>query len=275
MNQEMGLEKAELAGLLAAVKTRKGIDLNGYAWPSLRRRISRFIDMNKIPGIDELVRKINSENGFVDLFINEITVGVTEMFRNPGFWKIIRENVIPDLKDRRVINIWHAGCSMGEEVYSMAILLQESGLLEKSRITATDINLRSLDIARKGVYNLKNQAVNSANYLEGGGTARLSDYYIQEGEHIRFKDELKQKVEFRRHDLSADGAFGIFDMIFCRNVFIYFNLDLQEKVLDLFNQSLQKGSYLGIGSKESIRWCKGANYFEVLSLEENLFRRTQ
>lgn len=273
MSHKLGLEKEELTDLLVAVKEKKGIDLNNYAWPSLRRRILRFLDLKKVSGIDELLKRIIAEKGFDDLFINEITVGVTEMFRNPSFWKALREDVLPALKSKPVINIWHAGCSMGEEVYSMAVLLDEMGLLYKSRITATDINLRSLEHARTGVYQIKNQSANATNYSESCGMKELADYYTVEGDSVRFDERLIKRVEFKRHDLSAEGAFGVFDLILCRNVFIYFNLDLQEKVLELFNQSLEKGSFLGIGSKESIRWCRGANLFEVYNLVENLYRR--
>ncbi|MFZ5941665.1 MAG: CheR family methyltransferase [Bacteroidota bacterium] len=270
---ETDIDRYEFSELLSAVIAATGVDLSNYAKPSLLRRIVRFAEIKGISEIAELIYRVRYESGFAALFINEITVSVTEMFRNPGFWVALKEKVLPVLAEKRVISVWHAGCSMGEEAYSMAIMLEEAGLLEKSRIYATDINIQALETGRSGTYSLKNQEVNSTNYIQAGGRAALADNYRVSGNKVRFSEALRSRIEFKRHDLSSENPFGIFDLVICRNVFIYFNLDLQEKVLDLFVQSMEKGSFLGVGSKESIRWCRGARYFEITDLEENLFQK--
>jgi chemotaxis protein methyltransferase CheR len=266
-------ENGEMNGLLEAVHDSIGIDFSDYAQASLQRRIIRFNDIARLNDIDELIYKIKFESGFAAHFINEITVNVSEMFRDPTFWKIIRDLVLPELSRKSVINIWHAGCSMGEEVFTMAIMLKEAGLLAKSRLTATDININALNIARSGLSLLKNQEVNSLNYQNYGGTCKLEDYFTVADNKVGFNKELLRKLEFKKHDLSTNGHFGMFDLIICRNVFIYFNSDLQEKVLAVFNQSMVKDSFLGIGSKESIAYCRGAGNLRSVSVEEKIFRR--
>jgi len=267
------LDETEMQSLFVAVKDARGIDFIDYAQSSLQRRIIRFSEMEKLENVNELIHKIRFGNGFADRFINEVTVNVTEMFRDPSFWIVLRDTVLPELNKRSIINIWHAGCSIGEEVFSMAILLKESGMLSKTRIIATDLNDEALKLAQSGISMLKNQILNAKNYQNFGGKASLSDYYKVMENKVFYDKELIRKVEFKKHDLTADGYFGVFDLIICRNVFIYFNFNLQEKVLGLFNQSLSKNSFLGIGSKESITWCKGARFLTNVSVEDKVFRR--
>ncbi len=271
MGGENGNENSEMDNLLAVVKEKKGIDFSDYAHPSLHRRIFRFIEINKLSGFGELTSKIKTVEGFADSFIHEITVNVTEMFRDPPFWAALRDHVIPALRNKPAISIWHAGCSMGEEVYSMAIMLKEAKLLGKARIVATDINLEALNKAQNGIYLLKNQELNETNYQAFGGKGKLSEHYKTNGNMAHYDQELINKVVFKRHDLSSDPHFGLFDMVICRNVFIYFNLSLQEKVLGVFTQSLNQGAFLGIGSKESVSWLKGARHFKPVSIEDKVF----
>jgi len=271
LDSENGIDKKKKKNLLAVVKEKKGIDFSDYAYPSLHRRISRFIEINRLSGFSELISKIKNVEGFADSFIHEITVNVTEMFRDPSFWVTLRDHVLPSLRNKPVISIWHAGCSMGEEVYSMAILLKEEKLLSKAKIVATDINMEALKKARNGIYLLKNQELNENNYFHLGGKGKLSEHYKIEGNMAQYDQELIKRVEFKRHDLSSDPYFGMFDMVICRNVFIYFNLSLQEKVLGVFSQSLNPGGFLGIGSKESVSWLKGARYFKPISIEDKVF----
>lgn len=267
------LDETKMTSLFAALKEARGIDFSDYAQSSLQRRIIRFCEISKLEDESELLYKIRFDKGFADNFINEITVNVTEMFRDPPFWTVIRDTVLPELNKRAIINIWHAGCSVGEEVFSMAILLKEAGMIGKTRIIASDINLDAIRIAQSGVSNLKNQELNAKNYNRFGGTASFSDYYRVEENKVFFDKELLRKVEFKKHDLTSDGFIGVFDLIICRNVFIYFNFNLQEKVLGLFTQSLTKDSFLGIGSKESITWCKAARFLSNVSIEDKIFRR--
>jgi len=271
--RESKIENSEMGILLAAVQEMKGIDFRNYAQPSLQRRIIRFCEISRLADINELVHKIRFEAGFADNFVNELTVNVSEMFRDPSFWKVLRDIVLPELSKRAIINIWHVGCSMGEEVFSMAIMLKEEGLLNKTRIVASDINQIAIDIAQSGIAQLKNQELNNRNYITFGGKGKLSEYYKTSENKVLYDKELIKRVEFRKHDLTTDSNFGVFDLIICRNVFIYFNFDLQEKVLGLFNQSLMKDSFLGIGSKESITWCKGARLLTNVSIEDKIFKR--
>lgn len=230
------------------------------------------MELNKIRDISEFLKRIRDEKDFADVLIKEITVNVTEMFRDPTFWTYLRDNVIPHIRFDSTLKIWHAACSTGEEVYSMAILLREAGLLSSSSITATDINKNVLKVATKGSYPLRNQEINTKNYEQFGGKRNLTDYYMQSGNKVQFDRDLVSNVDFRCHDLAQDGQIGVFDLIICRNVLIYFNFDLQEKVIQTFVQSLYPNGYLGIGSKESLNWCKAARALEEISFEEKIYK---
>lgn len=258
---------------IEAIRETRGIDFSDYAFSSFKRRINRFLEINKIRNIDELIGKIRLEGDFTDMLIKEITVNVTEMFRDPTFWIVLRDTVLPRIAARQSLNIWHAACSTGEEVYSMAILLKEAGLLKKSSIIATDINDRVLSVASKGTYTLRSQELNSRNYEAFGGKGRLSDYYTINDGVVRYDPELAGRVDFRCHNLAQGAPFALFDIIICRNVLIYFNSDLQDKVISTFAQSLSGGAYLGIGSKESIAWCRSSRLFEEVSAEEKIYRK--
>jgi chemotaxis protein methyltransferase CheR len=263
----------DIRRIVEAIYMSQGIDFSNYAFSSFKRRITRFLELNFILDINEFVEKIKTDNSFGKKLVKEIMVNVTEMFRDPGFWTAIRERVIPRLDAKKSINIWHAACSTGEEVYSMTILLKEAGLLGKSRIFATDIDRSVLDVAEKRIYSLKNQRINQWNYLQSGGMCQLSDYYTKDENTVRFNDELAERVEFRCHNLVSDEYISPSDLIICRNVFIYFNHQLQEKVINNFARSMATGSFLGIGSKESISWNKASRFFAVESHEEKIYRK--
>lgn len=263
----------ELKRIVDVLVEKRGVDFSNYALSSFRRRITRFLEINKIRDFENFIDTIINNQVYGDNLIKEITVNVTEMFRDPSFWIVLRDIILPKLSTRPVINIWHAACSTGEEVYSMAILLKESGLLKRSRIVATDLNTDVLKTAAEGVYNLKNQETNIKNYERFHGMKELSSYYEVIGNTIQFDRQLTDSVDFQRHNLSQDGPFSVFDLIICRNVLIYFNSELQEKVIQTFEKSLSEGSYLGIGSKESISWCKASRFFEVASIEENIYKK--
>lgn len=259
--------------IITAVKEYGGVDLDDYAVSSLRRRLIRYITTNKIPDINHLVGRIRNGNGFLDHFIGELTVHTTEMFRDPSFWTKLRKDVMPDLAQKDRINIWHAACSTGEEVYSMAILLKELGLLDRSSLVATDISDKVMGVAARGEYSLRNQKVNSANYESFDGMDRLEQYYKAKGHVACYDTSLIRNVEFKRHNLVQDGALPGFDLLICRNVLIYFNFDLQERVIRVFNQSLHPMGFLGIGSKESIMWCKSGRNFSPLCMQENIHQK--
>jgi chemotaxis protein methyltransferase CheR len=263
----------DVSKVIEALKFSTGSDFGNYAFSSFRRRIVRFTEIKRIREIGVLVESIRRDRNYAENFIEELTVNVTEMFRDPSFWALIRDTVLPVIAKRQSIRIWHAACSTGEEVYSMAILLQEADLLHKSRIVATDINKNVLRHASEGAFKLKSQEVNSKNYNLMQGKCTLSDYYVQTENIVKFNPELIRNVEFMQHDLTRDKSFSVFDLVLCRNVLIYFNSELQESVLSTINKSMETGSFLAIGSKESIRWCREAYCFHEESIEEKIYRK--
>jgi chemotaxis protein methyltransferase CheR len=250
-----------------------GIDFSNYAFSSFKRRIIRFFEINKVRDLNAFLEKVLTDRNYADTLVREITVNVTEMFRDPSFWKVLRDNILPEISDKKTINIWHAACSTGEEVYSMLILLKEAGLLNKSRIIATDLNSNVLKVAERGIYSQRNLDTNIKNYIQFGGTCELSDYYSVVDNSIHFNLSLADNVEFKCHNLAQDGPISGFDLILCRNVLIYFNFELQEKVINTFNESMGEGSFLAIGSKESIRWCKASTHFSEENYDEKIYRK--
>ncbi len=270
------IELNDLNKLTNELKESTGIDFSNYAFSSYKRRIERFIEVNKIHRIESLIEKVRYDRDYAYELVMQITVNVTEMFRDPSFWIVLRDNIIPQLNnDRDILNIWLTACSSGEEVYSMAILLKESGLLEKTRLLATDINSKVLRTAKEGIYPVKNMEHNIKNYIQYGGSKNLDDYYRIEENMICFDKSLLLNTDFRCHNLIQDNAPGTFDLILCRNVFIYFNSVLQEKVVYEFSNALTPGSFLGIGSKESISWCKASKYFSEACIEEKIYKREE
>jgi chemotaxis protein methyltransferase CheR len=263
----------DIKKIIDALYESRGVDFNNYAFSSFKRRIIRFLEISKTRDLNKLTERIKADHTFADNLIKEITVNVTEMFRDPSFWVVLQDNILPQICRNSTINIWHTACSTGEEVYSMAILLKESGLSKHTRIVATDLNYDVLEVAKKGVYPLKSQESNNKNYEQFGGNGKLSDYYTVIGNTVQYDKQLIDNVDFRCHNLVQDGPVSNFDLIMCRNVLIYFNFELQEKVIQTFDKSMSTGSFLGIGSKESIRWCKTSGFFETESIEENIYRK--
>lgn len=260
--------------LAEVIKSKYGYDFTNYAISSFKRRVLRILELHKISGIDSLIRKIENDPVFFDGFISEITVNVTEMFRDPSFWRILRDKVIPNiLLNHQKLNIWHAGCSSGEEVYSMAILLHEMGILDDSKIIATDIDDEILERAHKGVYTAKNMELNEKNYVRFRGQNQFNDYMEIKNGYAYMDQSLVKQVTYRKHDLVSGIAFNKFDIILCRNVMIYFNQNLQNDVLKKLHSSLFKYGYLAIGSKESLIWCEIANKFIVASNEEKVYKK--
>ena len=231
-----------------------GYDFNYYSRASLKRRINRLYSLDKFISFSEFRSKIISDTNYIKRFIEEITVNVTEMFRDSAFYKELRGEVLPLLGTYPFIRIWHAGCSTGEEVYSMAILLHEAGLLKKSLIYATDINPGVLEKAQAGIFPLSHMKQYSENYIASGGMQDFSSYYTANYDGAKFNNEFKEKMIFSTHNLVSDSSFNEFHLIICRNVLIYFDKDLQERVFDLFDSSLANLSYLALGSKETLKF---------------------
>ncbi len=243
----------EVDELIVLINDYSGYDFSDYSMPSLHRRFQRYIDLNKISDFNQLLQDLMNDSSMINNLIEEVTVNVTEVFRDPLFFAAIRSDLIPELNKLPVIKIWHAGCSTGEEVYSMAILLKEHNLLDKSIIYATDINQSVLDTAKSGKYSIESFKESEFNYRESEGTKKLAEYYTVLNGEILMNEDLKSKIIFSTHNLVSDNAFNQFDLIVCRNVLIYFNKTLQDNVLQMFYNSLTQNGILAIGSKETLR----------------------
>ncbi len=272
MNEELSLE--ELQMLAKLVKERYNYDFTDYAMSSFRRRIVRILELYKLKSIPALIALLERQEQFAEEFVSEITVNVTEMFRDPSFWISLRDDVLPNLflgKDQ--ITIWHAGCSSGEEVYSMAILLDEMGVLDRAKLVATDMDRAIITRAKRGVYALKNMEVNGKNYERMGGKNALKNYYREVNGEAVMEERLSKNMSFRKHDLVIGEPFSKFDIVLCRNVMIYFNQQLQNRVLHKLHESLHRYGYLIIGSKESLIWCDIAYKFIVVNNEEKMYKK--
>lgn len=254
----------DLETLLNDVAERYGYDFREYSKASIKRRINRLCLLDKFSSFAELRYKVINDTTYLSRFVEEITVNVTEMFRDKLFYEILRKEIIPQLGVHPYIKIWLSGCSTGEEAYSLSILLHEANLSHKSIIYATDINPSVIETAKKGIYPIGLMRVYSENYINSGGTSNFSNYYTANYEHARFVDKLREKMIFATHNLVSDGSFNEFQLILCRNVLIYFDKNLQEKVFHLFDNSLEKLGYLALGSKETIKFSAiNANYTQM------------
>jgi len=268
------IELSEIKRLAETVMDQYGYDFRNYALSSFKRRIIRIMELFNFNSIDLLTRRIKEDKLFFEEFLSEITVNVTEMFRDPSFWRILRDDVIPNiLLNHKSISIWHAGCSSGEEVFSMAILLKEMEILEKAKIIATDIDKVILDKAKNSTFPIKNMELNEKNYIRFQGSESLSNYFTIKNHNAIMDPSLIENVSFREHDLVKGIVFNKFDLVLCRNVMIYFNQNLQNDVLKKLHESLFKYSYLIIGSKESLIWCEIANKFIVVNNEEKIYKK--
>ena len=244
----------ELSVLINEVYEYYGYDFSGYSMASFKRRVDRLYQLDGFDSFPEFLSKIRSDAEYFERMVQEITVNVTEMFRDPLFYKVLRSEILPILGPKPFIRIWHAGCSTGEEVYSMAILLKEANLLHKTLLYATDLNPEVLDTAKKGVFPLRMMKDYSENYMESGGANDFSHYYTANYGLAKFGEDLSDRMVFSQHNLVSDGSFNEFDLILCRNVMIYFDKDLQERALKLFDESLAKLGYLALGTKETIKF---------------------
>ena len=273
MEEQHSLEELEIELLLEAIFRRYGFDFRGYASSSLRRRVRAAVAAEGLTTVSGLLEKIFHDLGCLERVLLGLSVNVSAMFRDPGFFRAFRQHAVPLLRTYPFIRIWQAGCSTGEEVYSLAILLQEEGLYERCRIYATDMNDVVLQKARDGIYALDVMQKYTANYQAAGGTATFSDYYTAAYDHVILRESLRANVVFSQHNLVSDGVFNEFNVILCRNVMIYFTQMLQERVLDLFARSFATFGVLGLGSHESLRFLASAHEYEQLTEGQKLFRR--
>lgn len=273
-NQDLDrTSRLETELLLEAIFRQYGYDFRHYARASLARRIHLQLRRQKVQHISELIPLLLHHRQVFDLFLQDMSITVTDMFRNPLFFKELRETIIPKLKSWPYVKIWCAGCATGEEVYSLAILLQEEGFYDRCQIYATDYNKRSLTIAKDGIYALDKIKNYTANYNKSGPKASFSDYYHAKYDSAKMDKILTRNIVFSHHNLASDSAFGEMNMILCRNVLIYFNQELQNKVLDLYEQSLCAGGYLCLGAKESLQFSSVADKFTPVAGKKNIFRK--
>ena len=271
--QSIEAQNIEVESLLEAIFEKYGHDFRSYSRAHIKRRILRRVSDLNLNSVKELKIKVLENKEIFNLLLEAFSINVTEMFRDPSFYKAFREEVVPILRTYPFIRIWHAGCSTGEEVYSMAILLKEEGLYDRSQIYATDFNEHVLKKAQDGIYDIGLIKDYTKNYQESGGRASFSDYYLAKYDSVRIDESLKEKIIFADHNLVTDGVFGEMHVIICRNVLIYFNKELQNKTLNLFYDSLGRGCFLCLGSKESIKFSDYEDKFDTLLPEENIFQK--
>lgn len=267
------IEQIELTLLLEAVMQRYGYDFRNYAKASLNRSITGFIQKEKLAGISELQQKILYYPHYMERLLKEVSINVTEFFRDPNFFKSFRLKVVPLLRTYPFVRVWNAGCSTGEEVYSLAIVLFEEGLLDKTKIYATDFNDAVLKKAQSGIFPLKSMRESTRNYIQAGGKESFSEYYLVREKDAIFTSRLKNNIVFACHDLTRDGSFNEFNVIMCRNVMIYFNKKLRQRVHELFYSSLCNFGILGLGSKENLMFTKSEGKYEPLDSQWKIYRK--
>ncbi len=265
--------ETELRLLMEAVYLKYSYDFRDYAGASQKRRVLQALRQLNCPTIPDLQAKVlNDPEVFMQL-LQYLTIPVSEMFRDPPFFLALRQQVIPRLQTYPSLKIWIAGCSTGEEAYSLAILLREEGLLERSLIYATDINAKSLNKARQGIFALGSIKGHTANYQNAGGKQAFSEYYTAAYDTAIFDKSLRENITFADHSLATDSVFSETQLVLCRNVLIYFNKKLQDRALDLFHESLSHRGFLCLGSKESLNFSAYATRFEPLVKSERIFRK--
>ena len=267
------LEELEIELLLEAVYRRYGFDFRQYAQASLKRRLHRRLLAEGLETISELQSRLLHDPACMEQLLVDLSINVTSMFRDPSFYVALREKIVPSLHTYPFTRIWCAGCSTGEEVYSLAILLQEAGLYERARLYATDINEHVLATAREGVFPLDRMKQYTQNYIRAGGTRDFSEYYVAAYDSARFSRALTENVVFAQHNLAMDRGFNEFNVIVCRNVLIYFDRALQNRVHELFYESLGRFGILALGHKESIGFTPYADRYEEVDADERLYRR--
>ncbi len=263
----------ELQLLLEAIFLRYGYDFRNYSKAHIKRRVMHRLGTSQLSTVTQLLDKVLRDRDFFREFLDDLSINVTEMFRDPEFYKSLRENIIPKLKTYAYFKIWHAGCSTGEEAYSLAILLKEEGLLDRCQVYATDFNQKVLEIAKEGVYHKDDIEQYERNYLLSGGKNKLSDYYKSMYGSVMFNKELSSRIVFADHNLVTDSVFADVHLILCRNVMIYFEKNLQENVLNLFYESLVPSGILCLGTKESIKFTRFEKLFETIDEKQKIFKK--
>lgn len=267
------IEELEIDLLLEAIQRRYGYDFRDYARASVRRKVRTIAATVGVEQISELVPRLIHEPQLFASVVGTFATPVTEMFRDPPFFRYLRETIVPYLKTWPYVRIWVAGCATGEEVYSLAILLKEEGIYERCTLFATDFIDASLRRAQAGIYPLRSMKTNIANYQQAGGCRHFSEYYHADYDAVIMDASLRQNITFANHNLVTDGVFSEVHLILCRNVLIYFNSTLQKRVLTLFHDSLLHGGFLALGSKESLRQHEFKGKFAEMETTWKVYRK--
>ncbi len=270
---DMDDEEIEIRLLLEAIRLKYGYDFSGYSKVHIKRRILRRLSLSDYKSVLDMLPQVLRDRAFFESLLTEFSINVTEMFRDPSFYKAFRRDVVPVLKTYPFIRIWHAGCSTGEEVYSMAILLKEEGLYDRAQIYATDFNETVLQKAKEGIYPIHTVKDYTHNYQLAGGEASFADYYLADYDSVILDQSLRKRIIFADHNLVTDGVFGEMNVVICRNVLIYFGKELQNRVIGLFYDSLCHGGFLCLGSKESLKFTSRAEHFQSFAENEKIFRK--
>lgn len=268
-----GLEALEIELLTDGIFRRYGADFRNYAYASLRRRIWNSVRAEGLETVTALLDRVLHDTAAMERLLLQLSVHVTSMFRDPSFYASFRHNVVPMLRTHPFIRIWHVGCSTGEEVYSMAILLEEEGLYDRARLYATDMNESVLAQARKGIFAASVMPEYERNYRAAGGRGALADHYVAKYDYAIFRQSLRRNVVFAHHNLATDGSFNEFNVIVCRNVMIYFDRMLQARVHRLFYESLRRFGILALGRKESLAGVPHEDDYSALDRVEKIYRR--
>lgn len=263
----------EISTLLEAIYQKYGYDFRQYSQAHIRRRVTNRMAMSGLEDISQMLTKVLNDEIFASALLQDLSITVTEMFRDPSFYVSFRENVLPILKTYPFIKIWHAGCATGEEAYSMAIVMQEEGLYDRTIIYATDFNQRVLNQAKEGIFSNKMMKIYTTNYQLSGGKNSFSSYYTSDHENVIMNQSLKKNIVWANHNLVTDSVFAEAHLILCRNVLIYFNHDLQNKVQSLFYDSLINGGILCLGSKESLRFTDLHDEYKELDKKQRIFKK--
>ena len=269
------LERLQIELLLEAIFRHYGHDFRAYAFSSLRRRLKKRLDGEGLASFSALQALVLHDGAAMDRLLRDLSVSVTGMFRDPSFFLAFRETVVPILRTYPFVRIWHAGCATGEEVYALAIMLEEEGLYDRSRIYATDISADALEKAKAGIYSLTRMREYTRNYLQAGGARSFSEYYTANYDAALFDPQLRRNVLFAQHNLATDTSFSEFNVILCRNVMIYFDRTLKERVFKLFESSLGSLGILCLGRRESLRFTSTENEYQEFDARERIYRRTR
>ena len=267
------VEDIEVELLIEGIHHRYGYDFTHYSRAHMKRRIIHRMNKEGYDSVSKMQHDLLRDPVFFKRVLPDFSINVTEMFRDPHFFDYFRKEVVPYLASFPKLKIWHAGCASGEEVYSMAILLQEEGLYDRATIYATDFNDASLKVAKEGIYPSGAIREYTRNYVQSGGKKAFSDYYTAGYESVKMANNLKAHISFQNHNLVTDGVFGEMDLILCRNVLIYFDRDLQNRVLNLFKDSLTATGTLCLGTKETIDYSSVANGFTTLEHRLKVYRK--